>query len=309
MKPLLSLCIPTFKRLEYLEKTVESITCQDEFIHSGQVELIISDNGSNDGTESYLRELCEMYPDKIIINNFDTNQGPFLNFLKAFSLAKGEFLKLNNDTQLHNPGSLRFMLDKLMEFKEEKNTIILFSHLKQHESLVSKYDNLDSLMKDFSFWITWAVPFGLRREQFNLVRHLFESEDLDFFRHVRVAFNLVIQYSQLVRICAKEDIYRPVEAKGKGGYDLVDAFVVEYLNLIADLYDQGLITHTTLKNERRNLIFGHTYPYIWNCKRNPEEFTFSYKNYLVKMISVLLPDIFAVMKLLKMELKNRIGRV
>lgn len=304
---MLSICIPTYKRLEYLKNTVESITCQDEFLHTGEVELVISDNGSDDGTDAYLQELSEKYPDKVIINNSDKNQGVFLNILKVFSLARGKFLKLNNDTQLHNSGSLKFMLDNLKELNGENNTIILFSHLKQHESLVDKYDNLDLLIKDFSFWITWAVPFGLRREQFNMVKHLFESEDLRFFRHVRIIFNLVTQHGQSVRICAKEDIYRPVESKGKGGYNLVDAFVVEYLNLIAGLYDKGLITRSTLKNERRNLIFGHTYPYIWNCKRNPDDFTFSYKHYLIKMISTLLPDMPAVMKLLKMEFKNISG--
>ena len=304
LEPMLSICIPTYKRLEYLKKTVESIICQDEFIHSGQVELVISDNGSNDGTDAYLLELKRIYLDKILINNSDSNNGVFSNLLKAFSLANGTFLKLNNDTQLHNPGSLKFMLDKLVEYREEKNTIILFSHGKQHECLVSSYDNLDLLIKDFSFWITWAVPFGLQKHQFNLVENLFEAEDLSFFRHVKVIFNLVTKHGQSVRICAKEDIYSPVESKGKGGYDLADAFVLEYLNMITDLYAKGLITRNTLKQERRSLIFKHTHPYIWNCKRNPADFTFSHKNYLFKMITTLFPDVIAVLMLLKMELKN-----
>lgn len=304
LEPILSICIPTYKRLEYLKDTVESITIQEEFMHSGQVELVISDNGSGDGTVEYLKELSEKYPDKVIINNSDKNQGAFLNILKVFSLARGTFLKLNNDTQMHNPGSLKFILDKLVQLQDEQNTIILFSHLKQHESLVGKYDNLDLLIKDFTFWITWAVPFGLWRHQFNLVKDLFETEDLRFFRHVRIIFNLVTQHSQSVRICANENIFSPLESKGKGGYDLADAFVVEYLTLVSVLYDKKLITRNTLKHERRSLIFGHTYPYIWNCKRNSEDFTFSYNHYLIKMIVKLFPDVIAVIKLLKLEYDN-----
>lgn len=44
-KPLLSICIPTYNRAEYLEKSLESIIRQSEF-HSDDVDVVISDNCS-----------------------------------------------------------------------------------------------------------------------------------------------------------------------------------------------------------------------------------------------------------------------
>ena len=62
-KPLVSICIPTYNRDEYLEKTIESIIRCSEFM-AGYVELVVSDNASTDKTE----EVCKRYIGKY--NNF-----------------------------------------------------------------------------------------------------------------------------------------------------------------------------------------------------------------------------------------------
>ena len=45
MKPLVSICIPTYNRVEQLKITMESIMAQPEF-REGKVEIVISDNAS-----------------------------------------------------------------------------------------------------------------------------------------------------------------------------------------------------------------------------------------------------------------------
>ena len=49
MKPLVSICIPTYNRVEQLKITMESIMAQPEF-REGKVEIVISDNASDDDT-------------------------------------------------------------------------------------------------------------------------------------------------------------------------------------------------------------------------------------------------------------------
>jgi glycosyltransferase involved in cell wall biosynthesis len=56
--PLLSICIPTYNRAELLKNCVESIVINYDF--DEEVEVVISDNASDDNT----LEICEMFASK-----------------------------------------------------------------------------------------------------------------------------------------------------------------------------------------------------------------------------------------------------
>ncbi|HHC1975330.1 TPA: glycosyltransferase family 2 protein, partial [Salmonella enterica] len=49
---LISFCIPTYNRKEYLEELLNSINNQEKF--NLDIEICISDNASNDGTEEMI---------------------------------------------------------------------------------------------------------------------------------------------------------------------------------------------------------------------------------------------------------------
>ena len=59
-KPLLSICIPTYNRSKYLKNSIESIICQQEFL-DGKVEIVISDNASEDDTPSAVKAYTDRY--------------------------------------------------------------------------------------------------------------------------------------------------------------------------------------------------------------------------------------------------------
>lgn len=56
MQPLTLICITTYNRCEYLQKSIETIVIQNEF-KAGKIEIIISDHASTDIT----KEKCEKY--------------------------------------------------------------------------------------------------------------------------------------------------------------------------------------------------------------------------------------------------------
>ena len=57
--PLLSICIPTYNRAEILDKSLESITKQDIFQKTDEVEIIVSDNCSQDNTHNIVHKYIE----------------------------------------------------------------------------------------------------------------------------------------------------------------------------------------------------------------------------------------------------------
>jgi len=56
MKPLVSVVIPTFNRVELLKEAIESVSAQSY----RPLELVIVDDGSTDSTQGMLEELRPM---------------------------------------------------------------------------------------------------------------------------------------------------------------------------------------------------------------------------------------------------------
>jgi glycosyltransferase involved in cell wall biosynthesis len=73
---------------EFLGATLDSVLAQT----FGDYEILISDNGSTDGTPA----ICEAYAARdarIHTVRFDVNQGPLKNFNRLYELARGRYLK------------------------------------------------------------------------------------------------------------------------------------------------------------------------------------------------------------------------
>lgn len=96
--PLLTIGIPTFNRLSVLRRTVESALAQD----CGDVEILISDNASSDGTPEYCRELAQREPAVRYISH-PFNRGPTANFNTVLREARGEFFLFLSDDDWLDP--------------------------------------------------------------------------------------------------------------------------------------------------------------------------------------------------------------
>lgn len=95
--PLLSIGIPTYNRVEALRRAVESALAQD----CGDLELVVADNASTDGTEAYCRALAAQDP-RVRYIRHPANRGPTANFNSVLRLARGDyFLFLSDDDWLH----------------------------------------------------------------------------------------------------------------------------------------------------------------------------------------------------------------
>lgn len=96
--PRFSVVLPSFNTIEYLEETLESILSQDY----PDIELIVTDGGSTDGTVA----LLERYGDRIKwVSESDDGQSDAIN--KGFSMATGELHYWANADDPVSPGTLR----------------------------------------------------------------------------------------------------------------------------------------------------------------------------------------------------------
>jgi glycosyltransferase involved in cell wall biosynthesis len=82
---LISIGIPTYNRVDFLKKAIDSALNQDY----PNIEVIVSDNASNDGTRNLCLNYCNDTRFKYIRSDF--NRGPTENFYEVLSNAKGHF--------------------------------------------------------------------------------------------------------------------------------------------------------------------------------------------------------------------------
>ncbi|MCH5596833.1 glycosyltransferase family 2 protein [Niabella ginsengisoli] len=89
--PFISICIPAYKRSNFLERLLQSIAIQDY----KDFEIIVTDDSPNDE----VKLVCEKYSDEISIlyHKNETALSTPANWNKAISLAKGEWIKLMHD--------------------------------------------------------------------------------------------------------------------------------------------------------------------------------------------------------------------
>lgn len=97
-QPKVSVGIPTYNRAEKLARAVESVLAQTY----RNVELLISDNASSDGTEAYCRALCER-EDRVNYTRSAVNRGPTANFNVLFEQMQGDYAMVLSDDDWLEP--------------------------------------------------------------------------------------------------------------------------------------------------------------------------------------------------------------
>ncbi len=123
-KPLISIIIPTYNRLSLLKDTLNSIISQ---ITKDPVEVIVVDDGSEDGTWDYLNELNKNFPFLKIFRH-NSNKGPGSARNTGLSLAKGKYVFFFDSDDLLLKGAL----EKLLHFaKENKEEIYVFNSFRE----------------------------------------------------------------------------------------------------------------------------------------------------------------------------------
>lgn len=88
--PLVTIAIPTFNRIELLKRAVGSVLMQNY----KNLEIIVSDNNSSDGTCEYLKSILDP---RVKFYLGDRNIGMVLNWDRCLKMASGEYFILMSD--------------------------------------------------------------------------------------------------------------------------------------------------------------------------------------------------------------------
>jgi glycosyltransferase involved in cell wall biosynthesis len=162
MKMKISIITPSFNQLHFLRETVASIQGQ---VLDAEVEHIIVDGGSTDGTVDYLQTLGESVR---WISEPDKGQADAVN--KGIAMATGEIIGWLNSDDLYLPGALE----------------AVSGHFRRNPScrwLYGRCRIIDKEGREQWKWITKYKNARLQSFTFNkLIRENFISQPAVFFR-------------------------------------------------------------------------------------------------------------------------------
>lgn len=114
--PVLSICIPTFNRAEFLKECLASIIPQLNGSIGEKIEVVISDNGSTDHTKKIAEEFLTKYKNIRYFKNAE-NIGFDRNVFSVVEKAKGDYCWLLGDDDALFEGSLEYLIPLLEKRK------------------------------------------------------------------------------------------------------------------------------------------------------------------------------------------------
>jgi abequosyltransferase len=112
MDILLSITIPTYNRANFLRINLEQLKVELQTIEEGLVEIIVSDNCSEDDTTSVIEELQKQGLKLQYVRN-ERNMGWGFNFFQCFNLARGRYVHILSDDDLLSEGSMKIIVEEL----------------------------------------------------------------------------------------------------------------------------------------------------------------------------------------------------
>ena len=113
IRPILSVCVPTFNRSDFLRVMLSALVPQAQQLN-GLVEVVVLDNASTDGTADLLTQY--QATSDLHVHRQDKNVGPTRNIVDGpAKLARGQFVWVLGDHNLLLPNALKTVVSRLKQ--------------------------------------------------------------------------------------------------------------------------------------------------------------------------------------------------
>ena len=267
-KPLFSICIPTYNRCEYLKNTLNSIVSQREFL-DGRVEVVISDNVSDDNTPAVCSEYAKRYANVHYFRN--TRNIMDENFPLVLSRANGILRKCHNDTYILDSGTLADFCHLVEQYRESK-PLIFFTDANK-TNIKNGILPFHEFVVQTSYMITWIGGFSVWEEECAGIEKNTEACKLKLW-HVSKAYEL--GYKKNACVIYNNRIGKTQQIKNRDmGYGLYKIFYTNYLSILKPYVDNKALTVQEYEYLRKDLLYNFLTTRIidWELQRKKIQYS------------------------------------
>jgi len=145
MRPKISVCVATYNQRTYIADCVLSVLAQE---CDADVEILVGDDSSRDGTDDVLRGLSARHPGRLTIVRRTLNLGASRNYQDLLARATGDYIAHLDGDDFWLPGKLAAQLD----------------FLDRHQNCAAVYTNAFVVGSDGAFSATFT---GRQPEEFD----------------------------------------------------------------------------------------------------------------------------------------------
>ena len=160
----LSVALCSFNGEKYIEKQLNSILNQTNQID----EIIVCDDGSNDGTISILKHYQDKYPNIITCYKNESNLKSNKNFEKAISLCTGDYIFLSDQDDIWEQNKVESIMNV---FEDSPKLEGVFSNAKLINAKGEKY-------AEDSLWDNILFVEGILEKPVDLYKYITEIRNI-----------------------------------------------------------------------------------------------------------------------------------
>lgn len=194
--PKISIVTPSFNSVKYIEMTINSIIDQAY----PNLEYIIIDGGSNDGT----KDIIEKYDDKITFWHSSPDKGQSDAINQGFKKSTGDIITFCNSDDIYLPGTFNYIAEKWNYWKKFGAIIGSFQYMNEKSEIIKK-TRPPRILKNGPTDLSLGPPGNYRLHQ---VSTFFSSIALDKVgRYVKEDFHYVLDRELLFRVLKEFPIY------------------------------------------------------------------------------------------------------
>lgn len=248
---LVSICIPTYNRCEYLKSSLESLVHQEEF-HQGLVEIVLCDNASTDDTREMVGRYVDSYENIHYYRNKE-NVGPTLNPKLASGLGKGTLLKLSGDDFIYEKNSLALFCYYAKKYSDEKPQLFFSNGTPSGNNFNGiQRVNFEYFVYSASYWMTWGGSYAVWRTDLDK----YYSDNIGIEKEcwqVRLYLDVMNEKDRGVIIGNRFTERAKLEKKNVN-YDLYQVFYVNFLSMLQPFYESGRLSKSCIDWVKRDLL-------------------------------------------------------
>lgn len=240
--PLLSICIPCFKRVEYVRRTLQSIYEDNADADQSEFEVVISDNDPDEE----LRPLVESlgYAN---LRYVATRCEGFMNSWHVLTYACGKLLKLHNSQVALRRGALVAIISEARRF-EDGRELIFFTNGFINEGRVAECPTFDDFWRILSYWPSWSNGFSIWKQDFDALENINLNR---LFPHTSV---FVTQHSKQGYVADDRPLFDTQRVKGRSGHNKFEAFTIEFPSIMAECHAAGGMSTGTYNKTLRAIM-------------------------------------------------------
>ena len=268
-RPLLSLCIPTYNRSFYLEKSLASIVKQKEFLE-GKVEIVVSDNASTDETQATVLSFGEKYENVRYYRNEENIRDK--NFPLVLGRGTGVLRKLCNDTLMFLPGSLQYMCELIEQYRDTQPLMIWAGECSLQNEDLLEADFVD-YVKNISYFVTYIAIYSFWDKECEGMEHDTDGANFSLWQ-MRKGLQIASEKNRV--LISNRRLYKVSSVEKKDvSYGLFQVFYWNYFTLLQPYFEDGTLDLEMREFLEKDLLFRYFlfWTIKWEINKTGEQFS------------------------------------